>query len=87
MTTLVRIVSGLGCLGVGMLGGCWIINPCACPDPEPFDGGRFTFSETSDPHVIEGTIDALDRERVIIDYIDEDGNQWEVIWTVTESGW
>lgn len=70
---------------IPLLGGCYIFPTCGsgeCPDPEPVELGLYEIDGSEREDVVEGVLD-VGEDTVILEYVDDQGNVWEVEYAVT----
>ena len=71
---------------VAPLGGCWIVQPCGsqgCPPAAPVSDGLYAIDDHGREDLVDGVVE-IATDTVFVEYVDADGNTWEVEYAVTE---
>ncbi len=70
------------------MSGCWWIVPCGggdyeCPDPEPIGNSLWEIDSHDREDLVDGVLE-IRGDTVIIEYVDDLGETWEVEYAVVE---
>ena len=70
-----------------LLNGCWILYPpCGgnheCAEAEAVSNGLYGLDENDREDIVDAVLDVQD-DSVVLEYIDDQGNTWEVEYAVT----